>query len=118
MGVELKVLECGNCEEVKLGVHATALALAVVCGAYNAAAWLLRRQTHLGVNTVLYGALTIWEIQHVKHHWRARNPRQDRPGRFEPAVVESVDDCLAPGERAWVRRRSERLPPSISFMLK
>jgi len=92
MGVEIKVLECGNCEELKLGVHATALALAVVMGAYNAAAWLLRRQTHLGVNTVLYSALTIWEIQHIKHHWRARNHHQDRPRRFEPAVVESVDD--------------------------
>ena|SRR6266849_6565167 len=96
MGVELKVLECGNCEEVKLGVHATALALAVVCGAYNAAAWLLRRQTHLGVNTVLYGALTIWEIQHVKHHWRARNSRHERPRRFESAVVDAVADLEKP----------------------
>jgi hypothetical protein len=89
MGVEIKVLKCGNCEELKLGVHATALALSVVMGAYNAAAWLLRRQTHLGVNTVLYSALTIWEIQHVKHHWRARRVFQDRRRRFESAVVES-----------------------------
>src|SRR5437762_3682249 len=93
---EIKLLECGNCEDLKVGVHATALTLAVIMGAYNAAAWLLRRQTHLGVNVVLYSVLTIWEIQHVKHHWRARNPRQDRPGRFEPAVVDSVADIEKP----------------------
>ena len=96
MGVEIKLLNCGNCEELKIGVHATALALAVVMGAYNAAAWLLRRQTHLGVNTVLYGALTIWEIQHVKHHWRARRVYHDRRRRFEPAAVESVADIEKP----------------------
>ena len=78
MGNDIKLLKCGNCEELKIGVHATALTLAVVMGAYNAAAWLVRRQTHLGVNAVLYGALTIWEIQHVRHHWRARPDRRDR----------------------------------------
>src|SRR5260221_13064449 len=75
---EIKLLECGNCEDLKVGVHATALTLAVIMGAYNAAAWLLRRQTHLGVNTVMYSVLTIWEIEHVKHHWRARPNRVDR----------------------------------------
>ena len=89
---EIKLLNCGNCEELKLGVHATALGLAVIMGAYNAAAWLLRRQTHLGVNVVLYSALTIWEIEHVKHHWRARTKRQDPPRRFESAPVEAVAD--------------------------
>ena len=39
MEVDLKVLHCGNCEELKLGVHGSALALAVVMCAYNAAAW-------------------------------------------------------------------------------
>jgi hypothetical protein len=38
-------------------------------GAYNAAAWLLRRERHLAVNTVLYTALLAWEQQHVAHQW-------------------------------------------------
>ena len=98
MGVELKVLECGNCEELKLGVHATALALSVLCGVYNAAAWLSRRQTHLGVNTVLYSAMTIWEIQHVRHHWRARTlaKRHALRKRPESSGLGVVDDAEKP----------------------
>jgi hypothetical protein len=69
MTSEIKLLHCGNCEELKLGVHGTALALAVVMGAYNTAAWLLRRERHLAINGFLYTALTIWEVQHVRHHW-------------------------------------------------
>jgi len=72
MTSDIKLLRCGNCEELKLGVHGTALALAVVCGAYNTAAWLLRRERHLGINSLMYAALAIWEIQHVRHHWMAR----------------------------------------------
>ena len=62
------VLQCGNCEPLKTGVHAAVLGLAAVCGIYNAAAWLSRRETHLGVNAVLYAALIIWEREHVLHH--------------------------------------------------
>ena len=62
------VLQCGNCERLKTGVHAAVLGLAAVCGLYNAAAWLSRRETHLGVNAVLYAALIIWEREHVLHH--------------------------------------------------
>jgi len=68
MTLDLPVLKCGNCEPLKLGVHAGALGLAALCGIYNAAAWLSRRETHLAVNTVLYTALIIWEQQHVAHH--------------------------------------------------
>lgn len=64
----LPLLHCGHCEPLKLGVHAGALALSVVCGVYNVAAWLSRRETHLAVNAVLYTALSIWEQQHVAHH--------------------------------------------------
>jgi hypothetical protein len=66
--MDLNVLKCGNCEELKLGVHATALGLAVLCGVYNAAAWLSRREQHLAVNTVLYAALIAFEQRHVVHH--------------------------------------------------
>jgi hypothetical protein len=68
MTVDLKVLHCGNCEELKLGVHAAALRLAALCGAYNAAAWLARRDRHLAINTVMYAALIAFEHQHVTHH--------------------------------------------------
>ena len=68
MELDLKILHCGSCEGLKTGVHALALGLAAVMGAYNAAAWLSRRQTHLGINAVLYAALFAWEQQHVVHH--------------------------------------------------
>jgi hypothetical protein len=45
-----------------------ALGVAALCGAYNAAAWLSRREQHLAINTVLYAALIAFEQQHVSHH--------------------------------------------------
>jgi hypothetical protein len=68
MTMDLEVLKCGNCEELKAGVHAAALGLFVVMGVYNVAAWLSRREAHLAINAVLYTALTAWERQHVAHH--------------------------------------------------
>jgi hypothetical protein len=68
MMMDLKVLKSGVCEELKLGVHALALGVAALCGAYNAAAWLSRREQHLAINTVLYAALIAFEQQHVSHH--------------------------------------------------
>jgi hypothetical protein len=51
-----------------VGVHGVVLALAVVCAAYNSAAWLKRRQRHLAINAVFY-ATTVWfESCHVRHH--------------------------------------------------
>jgi hypothetical protein len=64
------VLQCGSCEEIKLGVHAGALGLAIIMGVYNAAAWLSRREQHLAINAVLYAVLTAWEERHVVHHLR------------------------------------------------
>jgi hypothetical protein len=81
MDVDIKLLKCGNCEELKLGVHGTALALAVVMGAYNTAAWLVRRERHLAVNSVMYAALTFWEVQHVLHHLAAMGKAPDSPAR-------------------------------------
>lgn len=68
MTMDLKVLQCGNCEELKLGIHATTLGLAALCGLYNAAAWLSRREQHLAANTVVYAALIVIEQRHVAHH--------------------------------------------------
>ena len=69
----LSVLQCGECETLKAGIHATALGLAAVMGVYNAAAWCYRKdhKTHLAVNTVLYAVLTVWEQRHVAHHLAA-----------------------------------------------
>jgi hypothetical protein len=76
MTMDLKVLKCGNCEELKVGVHGLSLGLAALCGLYNAAAWLSRREQHLAVNTVLYAALIVFEQRHVAHHIaEIRRPR-------------------------------------------
>ena len=66
--MSLPVLQCGNCEPLKAGFHATTLGLCAVMGLYNAAAWLTRRQRHLALNAAVYTALTIWEQRHVAHH--------------------------------------------------
>ncbi len=68
MTMDVPLLQCGRCERLKLGVHAGALGLAAVCGVYNAAAWLSRREAHLAVNAILYVVLAAWEQQHVSHH--------------------------------------------------
>ena len=87
--MDLDVLRCGNCEPLKLSVHASALGLAAVCGVYNAAAWLIRREAHLAINTVLYIALTLWEQQHVAHHLAAmrRPPIDDADAAVETPVA-------------------------------
>jgi len=80
MTMDLPVLQCGNCEPLKLGVHAGMFGIAALCLAYNAAAWLSRRQTHLAVNTVLYSCLMIWEQRHVAHHLaELRRPQTTAP---------------------------------------
>jgi len=91
MTIKLDVLQCGSCEELKLGVHSTALGLAVVMGAYNAAAWLTRRQTHLAVNAVLYAALTVWEQKHVAHHLAELR----RPRSADGAAAEAAESGTA-----------------------
>jgi len=98
MTMGLNVLKCGNCEELKLGVHAAALGLAAVCGLYNAAAWLSRREQHLAVNAVLYAALVAFEQRHVAHHMAEL--RQPRKGTADDsaapaAVPATTDDAIA-----------------------
>jgi hypothetical protein len=88
MTMKLQVLQCGSCEPLKLAVHGAALGLAVVMGAYNAAAWLSRRQQHLAINTVLYAALIAWEQRHVAHHLaEMRKPREANAGAAGAVVV-------------------------------
>ena len=64
----LPILYPGNCEPLKAAFHGAALVLAAVMGAYNTAAWMRRRQSHLAVNAVIYLAAAVWEQRHVAHH--------------------------------------------------
>ena len=64
----LAILDNGNCEPLKATFHGVALVLAAVMGAYNAAAWVRRRQPHLAINATVYIAAVFWEQQHVAHH--------------------------------------------------
>ena len=90
---DLEILQCGSCEGLKIGVHATALGLAALMGVYNAAAWLSRREQHLAVNAILYAALTVWEQQHVAHHIAELRPG---PAADVPRLVEvAAPDGLA-----------------------
>ena len=70
-GWELEVLDSGRCEPMKAAVHGVLLATAAVCAAYNAAAWLRRRQRHLAINAVIYTAAVYWESVHIAHHLAA-----------------------------------------------
>jgi hypothetical protein len=65
-----RFLQTGEAETIKGGVHAAVGVLALVCGVYNAAAWVRRGERHLGVNAVFYAGLAIWEACHVRHHGR------------------------------------------------
>ena len=92
MTMDLKVLKCGNCEELKLGVHGLTLGLAALCGLYNAAAWLSRREQHLAVNTVLYAALIAFEQRHVSHHIAEMRRREAKSvPQAAPAAMETVE---------------------------
>ena len=64
----LAILYPGNCEPLKAAFHGVALVLAGVMGAYNTAAWMRRRQSHLAINAVIYLAAAFWEQRHVAHH--------------------------------------------------
>src|SRR5262245_49979436 len=94
MTMDLPLLQCGKCEPLKLSVHAGMLGIATICLAYNAAAWLSRRQTHLAVNTVLYSCLTIWEQRHVAHHLaEIRRPPTAAPA--QATAGEKVEEVAA-----------------------
>jgi len=75
----LPILEVGSCEPLKAVIHGVALSLAAVMGAYNAAAWLRRRQPHLAFNAVIYFAAVYWEQRHVAHHLVRCAPPQAPP---------------------------------------
>ena len=89
--MDMKVLECGNCEPLKLGVHAAALGIAALCGVYNAAAWVVRREQHLAINAVLYAALIAFEQRHVLHHIAELRRPAGGAGASDAAVAEPAE---------------------------
>ena len=93
------MLDVGECEPLKAAVHGVLLATVTVCAAYNAAAWLKRRQPHLAINAVIYGFAIWWESSHVRHHMVACAPAAEaRLG--EP---ESLGPRAAPALQATER---------------
>jgi hypothetical protein len=89
------MLDVGQCEPLKAAVHGVLLATVAVCAAYNAAAWLKRRQRHLAVNALVYGAAVLWERAHVLHHLvacPAEDARPDAPERPQyPRAAEATE---------------------------
>ena len=77
------ILQCGTCERLKAATHTIALVTAATCAAYNLSAWLVRRQRHLAINAIVYGAAVVWELEHVRHHLESlaatRAPRVPAP---------------------------------------
>jgi hypothetical protein len=86
--MQLTVLHCGECEPLKATVHGSALALSVLMGLYNAAAWLKRRDGHLAVNAIFYLGLVAWEQKHFAHHLRAL--KRVREAAAQPDIPNAV----------------------------
>jgi hypothetical protein len=62
------ILESGSHEALKGGVHRAMQIGAGLCALYNGAAWLVRREPHLALNTLLYVLLYKVEEAHCEHH--------------------------------------------------
>ena len=53
---------------VKGAFHGAAACLIGVLGVYNAAAWCRRSELHLAVNTLVYGAVVLFECYQIGQH--------------------------------------------------
>ena len=94
----LRILYPGNCEPMKAAFHGVALGLAAVMGAYNLAAWLRRRQSHLAINAGIYIAAALWEQRHVAHHLYPCLPQAAVPSVETP--VQPVSEEVPPAKAA------------------
>jgi hypothetical protein len=74
--LDLELLSSGRCEPLKAAVHGVLLVTMGVCAAYNTAAFLKRRQPHLAINAVIYGAMSCTISTPARPPWRRSNPRQ------------------------------------------
>ncbi len=68
----MRILQPGELEELKLGVHAAAFGLAAVMLAYNVGAMVQRRKVDVQhiANTAFYVVVLEWERRNVRHHAR------------------------------------------------
>jgi hypothetical protein len=82
----LPLLCPGRCEILKASIHGVVLGTAAVCALYNLAAWTVRRQRHLAVNTGLYTALAYWEWVHVRHHIECMPASEPQTREQSPAA--------------------------------
>lgn len=71
-----EMLDSGRCEPLKAAVHGVLFVTVSVCAAYNAAAWIKRRQTHLAINAIIYSAAVWWERCHIARHLAACPPAE------------------------------------------
>ena len=62
--------QAGQAEGTKGAVHVVLMGISGACLAYNASAFLFRREKHLFWNTCLYGSLVTIEAYQVARHWR------------------------------------------------
>lgn len=62
------ITDPGTSETTKAAVHGALGALAALCGTYNACAWLKRRESHLALNVIVYGALLAYEAYQVTRY--------------------------------------------------
>jgi hypothetical protein len=70
-------------ERLKGVVHGAIAALTAVCAVYNVWACIARprrvkgcRRRHLAINGLVYTTATLWEFEHLRHHWHsACHPR-------------------------------------------
>ena len=91
-----EMLDVGQCEPLKAAVHGVLFATVAVCAAYNAAAWLKRRQPHLAINAVVYGAAVCGNMRTCMHHLVECGPAKEAP--FEEAG-RAAQDARAAEER-------------------
>jgi hypothetical protein len=91
-----EMLDSGQCEPLKAAVHGVVLAAVGVCAAYNVAAWIKRRQTHLAVNAIVYCTAVWWEHSQVLHHLAVCEPPVPAMMSSFPAGPASI---AAPADR-------------------
>ena len=68
----------GESEALKGAVHALGGVLAASMAAYNIAAWCYRRETHLGINAIVYTLAIVWEVKQPSTIWNAARPSNRR----------------------------------------
>jgi len=107
MTMDLKVLKCGKLRRAQARVHALALGVAALCGLYNAAAWMSRRERHLAINTVMYAALIAIEQQHVVAHIAEFRRPANAP---ELTTAETIADAAPRRRRRGGSQRPESQP--------